>query len=171
MMVFVHQQINIFNVTLDYVMTFSLPKLVFDNELCGQIHHLLRPVAPLEDLPTIDLVKSQLADEHMLTAPHTLDHWPQQLYLPGKIWDRKNDDSWVKAGSKTLLQRATEEVEERLAKYQPLETEAYIDAEMRRIIIDGMTQSRPLPEVPPLPESSPNGASPKRQRRRNRRNR
>lgn len=156
---------------LDYVMTFSLPKLVFDNELCGQIHHLLRPVAPLEDLPTKELVMAQLADEHMLTAEHTLTHWPEQLYLPSKVWDRKNEDSWAKAGSKTLLQRATEEVEERLSKYQPINTPTEANAEMRRIITSGMTQKQPLPEIPPLPEPSTSRRNPKRKRRRNRRDR
>lgn len=151
---------------LDYVMTFSLPKLVFDNELCGQIQHLLRPVAPLDDLPTMDLVHEQMKDEHLLTAPHTLEHWPEQLYLTGKVYDRKNEDSWAKAGSKDLLQRATEEVEERLGKYTPIETSAEIDAEMRQLITSGMTHERPLPEVPPLPARTDTR---KRGRRQNRR--
>lgn len=151
---------------LDYVMTFSLPKLVFDNELCGQIQHLLRPVVPINDLPTMDLVREQMKDEHLLTAPHTLEHWPEQLYLTGKVYDRKNEDSWAKAGSKDLLQRATEEVEQRLSRYTPIETSTEIDAEMRRLIISGMTQERPLPEIPTPPERS---EKKKRGRRQNRR--
>jgi trimethylamine---corrinoid protein Co-methyltransferase len=43
---------------LDYVLTFSLEKLVFDNELCGQALHFLRPVEPAGDLPVGDLVRA-----------------------------------------------------------------------------------------------------------------
>ena len=152
---------------LDYVMTFSLPKLAFDNELCGQIHHLLREVTPIDDLPTRELVKAQMADEHMLTAEHTLTHWPEQLYMPGKIIDRKNEDSWAKAGSKDLLQRATEEVEERLSRYTPIDTPLAIDAEMQQLITSGITSGRALPGIPALPEKSTAAAG--RERRRNRR--
>ncbi len=37
---------------LDFVLTFSLPKLVFDNEVCGQALHFVREMKPLDDLPT-----------------------------------------------------------------------------------------------------------------------
>ena len=31
---------------LDFVLTFSLPKLVFDNEVCGQALHFVREIEP-----------------------------------------------------------------------------------------------------------------------------
>ena len=34
---------------LDFVLTFSLPKLVFDNEICGQSLHFVREIDILED--------------------------------------------------------------------------------------------------------------------------
>jgi len=34
---------------LDFVLTFSLPKLVFDNEVCGQALHFCRDIEPLPD--------------------------------------------------------------------------------------------------------------------------
>ncbi len=133
---------------LDYVMTFSLPKLVFDNEVCGQVKHFLKPIEPLDDLPAGDLVTVQMTMEHMLTAPHTLTHWPDQLYMPSPVWDRKSADNRVKAGSPTLLARATAEVEERLAAYRPLATDPAVDAALRRLITSGMITEAPLPHVP-----------------------
>jgi trimethylamine--corrinoid protein Co-methyltransferase len=150
---------------LDYVMVFSLPKLIFDNEICGQIHHFVRELVPVDDLPTIDLVRTQLAEEHMITAPHTLQHWQQQLYLPGPVYDRKNRESWEKAGSKPLWQRAVEEVEERLAAYQPLATDAHIGAEMRRLIEAGLLTGRPLPMVAPAPPARASQSEQRRHRR------
>jgi trimethylamine--corrinoid protein Co-methyltransferase len=143
---------------LDYVLTFCLPKLVFDNEICGQVQSFLAETRIVDDLPTIDLVRAQLAEEHMITAPHTLAHWPEHLYMPGPTWDRKSRDNWISGGSKNLWTRAVEEVETRLAAYQPVETDPAIDAEMRRLIVSDMKTGRPLPEVPsagtPVPTQS-----------------
>ena len=36
---------------LDFLLVFSLPKLVFDDEMCGQALHFVREVQPLDDLP------------------------------------------------------------------------------------------------------------------------
>jgi trimethylamine--corrinoid protein Co-methyltransferase len=134
---------------LDYVMVFSLPKLVFDNEVCGQALQFIRPAEPLDDLPTLDLVRAQLAEQHLLTASHTLTHWPQQLYLPGAVYDRTNRESWQRAGSKDLGSRAVAEVDERLAAYMPVETDPALDQELRRLVQSGIESGRPLPYVPP----------------------
>ncbi len=134
---------------LDYVLVFSLAKLVFDNEVCGQALRLTRPLAVVDDLPTVELARTQLAESHLITAQHTLAHWQEHLYLPGAVYDRKNREAWERDGSKSLWQRATAEVESRLAAYQPVETDPLLDAEMQRIIRSGMNAPRPLPQIPP----------------------
>ncbi len=157
---------------LDYVMTFSLAKLVFDNEVCGQALQFIRPAEPLDDLPTLDLVRAQLREQHMLTAQHTLDHWPQQLYLPGAVYDRTNRETWERTGSKDLWSRAVAEVDERLAAHTPVETDPAIDQELRRLIQDGMQRDRPLPDVPAPPTGAKvNKVDAREERRRERRTR
>jgi len=136
---------------LDFVLTFSLPKLVFDNEVCGQCLHFVRDVGVLEDLPTGSLVEDLRAQDHLITSPHTLKYWPKELYLTDPVIDRENRETWQKQGSRDLYQRACDEVEKRLAAYQPLQTDPSIDAEMRRLVLDGMEQQTALPELPPPP--------------------
>ena len=152
---------------LDFVLTFSLPKLVYDNEVCGQSLHFVREMAIVEDLPCQHLVADLMANDHLITSPHTLQHWPSQLYLTNPVIDRENRETWQKAGSKELVQRANEEVETRLANYTPFETDAAIDAEMRRMITEGLTAPAPLPELPPPPDAGDRTVS--RGRRPNRR--
>ena len=137
---------------LDYVLTFSLAKLVFDDEMCGQALAFVREVKPLADLPALDLARDLLARQHLLTVDHTLRYWPQELYLPGSVIDRDKRDNWKKAGESTLEKRTYDEVEKRLAAYNPPETDARIEAEMRRIIQAGLAEKGPLPIVPPPPE-------------------
>lgn len=132
---------------LDYVLTFSLEALVFDNELCGQALFLTRDLKPMDDLPTIHLVRELLAEKHFLTTAHTLKYWKSDMYYPSTVIDRTNRDTWKKTGSRTLPQRVRAEVDQRLAAYQPIETEAAIVEEMRRLIRDGLYEGD-LPEIP-----------------------
>lgn len=139
---------------LDYVLVFSLEKLIFDDEMCGQALHFVREFTPKDDLPTVDLVRHLLDEQHLLTAGHTLKYWPQELYLPSHVIDRLNRENWQKAGGPTLEQRAHAEVEKRLAAYAPIETDPAADAELRRIIQSGMAgeaSGTELPFAPPPP--------------------
>jgi trimethylamine--corrinoid protein Co-methyltransferase len=151
---------------LDYVLTFSLPKLVLDDDLCGQILHFIREIAPVDDLPTADLVREVMDEQHLITAEHTMAHWPEHLYMPSPVTDRENRENWAKAGSKDLQQRANEEVERRLAAYAPIDTDPAIVAEMERIVQSGMREAAPLPAVPPPPKATaPDDGERKRKRR------
>jgi trimethylamine---corrinoid protein Co-methyltransferase len=152
---------------LDYVLTFSLEKLVFDNELCGQALHFLRPVEPAGDLPVGDLVRQLLDEQHLITAEHTMARWPEELYLPNPVIDRDNRENWTKAGEPTLRDRTGAEVERRLAAYEPVVTDERLVEELRRIIRAGMDGDAPLPEVPAHEPPAP--AETGRRRRRTRR--
>jgi trimethylamine--corrinoid protein Co-methyltransferase len=152
---------------LDFVLTFSLPKLVLDNEFCGQALHFVRDACELDDLPTAGLVADLMREDHLITAPHTLKYWPRELFMTDPVLDRLNRDSWAEAGSRELNDRACEQVELRLANYQPFETDPAIDAEMRRLVTDGLESQEKLPELPPLAKPRPaKGASRRRNRRR-----
>jgi trimethylamine--corrinoid protein Co-methyltransferase len=157
---------------LDYVLTFSLPKLVFDNEVCGQALHFVRDFQVLDDLPTDELVDELLQDDDLITSSHTLKYWPQEFYLTGPVTDRENYENWEKAGSKKLYERACDEVDQRLAAYAPIETDAEIDTAMRELVIAGLKEQKSLPELPPPPEPAAAGArTGRRSRTARRRNR
>ena len=157
---------------LDFVLTFSLPKLVFDNEVCGQCLHFVRELEVLDDLPTDQLVADLMAEDHLITSPHTLEQWPKELYLTDPVIDRANRETWEETGSKTLWDRACGQVEERLANYTPIETDPAIDTAMRELILDGLEEQDTLPELPPPPDArakrEPGGRRRRRRRSRSR---
>ena len=137
---------------LDFLLVFSLPKLVFDDEMCGQALRFVREVEPHDDLPVDELIDQLMADQHLIMASHTTAHWPTELYLPSAIVDRDNREAWMRQGSKDAYQRACEEVDRRLAAYRQLETDPAIDAELRRIIRSGLVDQEDLPVIPVAPE-------------------
>ena len=155
---------------LDFLLVFSLPKLVFDDEMCGQALRFVREVKVVDDLPVDKLIEHLLAEQHLIVAGHTSAHWPSELYLPGAVIDRDNREAWIRKGSKDTYQRACEEVDRRLAAYRQLETDALIDAELRRIIKAGFISQTELPAIPVAPEpvvaSAANSAGRRHSRRR-----
>jgi len=154
---------------LDFVLTFSLPKLVFDNEVCGQALHFCREIRPLDDLPSGHLVDHLMNDGHLITAAQTLEHWPRELYLTDPVIDRSTRDTAEKTKGPDLVARAVEQVETRLANYQPIETDPAIDEAMREIIMAGFESQEKLPELPPLAEAAPVATRGRRKGRRRRR--
>jgi trimethylamine--corrinoid protein Co-methyltransferase len=139
---------------LDYVLVFSLAKLVFDDEMCGQALRFVREVRKVDDIPVTELVNELLAENHLITAEHTLTYWPTELYLPGAVVDRENRDNWAKRGSTDTNQRAVAEVERRLAAYQPVETDPAVVNELQAIIRRGLKQQTELPALPPSPATA-----------------
>jgi trimethylamine--corrinoid protein Co-methyltransferase len=151
---------------LDFLLVFSLPKLVFDDEMCAQALRFVREVKVADDLPVNELVDQLMADQHLIMAPHTMAHWPDELYLPSAIVDRDNREAWTRAGAKDTYQRACEEVDRRLAEYVPLETDLLIEEELGTIIRSGLVSQTELPSLPPPPDPSLR-AEPAAGRRRN----
>jgi trimethylamine---corrinoid protein Co-methyltransferase len=139
---------------LDFLLVFSLPKLVLDDELCGQALRFVRAVRPADDLPTRDLVDQVIAEQHLIMAAHTTEHWPSELYLPSRLWDRDNRENWAKAGGNDAYARAVAEVDRRLAMYQGVATDPGINLELQRIIRTGLVSQEELPAIPPPPDAS-----------------
>jgi len=156
---------------LDFVLTFSLPKLVHDNEVCGQALHFVREIKVLDDLPTQSLVDQLMAEDHLITSKHTLEHWPKELYLTDPVIDRLNRESWEEGGEMQLWDRACAEVETRLVNYAPIETDAAVDTAMRDLVLDGLVDQKTLPELPPLPDKPAPAEGGGRRTRRGRRRR
>ena len=137
---------------LDFLLVFNLPKLVFDDEMCGQALRFVREIHPVDDLPVGPLIDQLMADQHLIMADHTMAHWPDELYLPSSIVDRDNRENWTKLGAKDTSQRAAEEVDRRLAAYRAPETDVRVIEELQRIIRAGMLEQTDLPELPAAPE-------------------
>lgn len=142
---------------LDYVMVYSLEKLVLDNELCGQALRFVRAIEPKNDLPMMDMVRELLTEKHLLTSEHTLKHWPDEMHLPDPVFDRLNRDAWRKAGSLTMQDRLRAEVQRGLAVYSKPPIDAQVVAEMCNMVKAGMENPRTLPAIPEFAAAAESG--------------
>ncbi len=145
---------------LDFLLVFSLAKLVFDDEMCGQALRFVREIRVLDDLPVRALVDKLMVDQHLIMADHTTAHWPTELHLPSPVVMRDNREGWLRAGGKDAYQRACDEVDRRLAAYRPVETDPRALQEMERIIRSGLEDQAELPVLPPGPDPGAAASSP-----------
>ena len=131
---------------LDFLLVFNLPKLVFDDEMCGQALRFVREVRVADDLPVDALIDQLMADQHLIMADaHDGALADASCTCPSSIVDRDNRENWLKAGGKDTYQRAIDEVDRRLAAYRPVETDPAIDAELQRIIRPGLSRRPSCP--------------------------
>ena len=110
-----------------------------------------------------------MQEDHLITAPHTLAHWPQELYLKDPVIDRDNRETWQEKGSRELYDRACEQVERRLAAYEPIETDPAADEAMRALVTEGLDEQTELPDIPAVPEKTAEVSGGRRRGRRRRR--
>ena len=113
----------------------SLEKLVFDAELCAMTRRLVAGLEPREDFPADALFDELLREKTLLTADHTLKYFRQEHYIPGPVIDRTQLQGRL-GGAPDLMQRARDEVEGHLARYEPPDV---LSPEQRRDLEGVMT--------------------------------
>lgn len=96
---------------LDFCNTFSLEKLVIDNEICGMAHRLLKGIEFTEETLAAGLISEIGSSGDYLSTRHTLKWFKKEPYLPSNVIDRQNFEKWHESGGKSSFDRAWEIVE------------------------------------------------------------
>jgi len=91
---------------IDFESSFSIEKLIVDNEICRMTDRLKRGISRSEndDFPSIFL--ELISENHVLTAEHTQTHLRSEHLMPGVVINRKNRDKWDSDGQPTLINTA-----------------------------------------------------------------
>lgn len=113
----------------------SLEKLVFDAQLCDISRRLAAGLEPREDFPADALFDELLREKTLLTADHTLKYFRQEHCIPGPLIDRTQIQGHL-GSAPDLMQRARDEVERHLARYEPPDV---LSPEQRRDLEGVMT--------------------------------
>lgn len=102
---------------LDSGLTGSLAQLVICDETLGWLKHLVQPVEVNEETLPLGLIDEIGPEGHYIEADHTFEHFRERWYP--SLFERDNYAGWVKAGAKTLGERAAERVQQILDTHQP----------------------------------------------------
>ncbi len=97
---------------LDFCNTFSLEKLVIDNEICGMAQRLLKGIEFSEETLAADLISEMGSFGDYLSTKHTLKWFRKEPYHPSAVIDRQNFEKWHDKGGKSSFEHAREIVAE-----------------------------------------------------------
>ncbi|OGS44412.1 MAG: hypothetical protein A3K76_03325 [Euryarchaeota archaeon RBG_13_57_23] len=89
--------------------TIWLEQLVIDSEISQIIGRMAQGIEVSDETLAVDVVNKVGVGKDYLSQRHTMDHFKTEHFIP-VITDRSSWDTWVAKGSKSLIQRAGDEV-------------------------------------------------------------
>jgi trimethylamine--corrinoid protein Co-methyltransferase len=117
--------------------------MVLDNELAGMVQRVGRGIDVNDETLAVDLIADLDWSEAYIDKMHTAEHFRSELHL-SDLFDHTVREAWVGAGSKTVLDRCAEKVEEILANHEPNKLSRKLEDDMQRFIDE--VAARPIEE-------------------------
>ena len=108
----------------------SFEKFLVDEEACGMIRAMFKPLDISDDRIDLDMIKEVGIGGQYLTHPKTFQLCRSEFYMPG-LMSRKNPDAWTRDGKQHIHTVATDKLAQRLADYQQPE----LDPEIEKALI------------------------------------
>ena len=95
----------------------SFEKFIIDEEMCGVVRRLIKPMDVSDDAIDAEMIKTVGIGGQYLTQPKTFKLCRTEFYMTDFL-NRQNYAGWKAAGSKRIDQVATESLSHRLAAYE-----------------------------------------------------
>jgi trimethylamine--corrinoid protein Co-methyltransferase len=111
----------------------SFEKFLVDEETCGMIRSMIKPLALTDESIDLDMIKGVGIGGQYLTHPKTFQLCRTEFYMPG-LMSRQNTDAWTKDGKKRIDQVAEDKVSQRLAAYEKPEIDPEIEKKLTEYV-------------------------------------
>lgn len=118
---------------LDSEKTQSFEKLVIDNEICGMALRLIRNIRVDNDTLALREIEKAVNGENYLLMEHTRRWFKRERYIPSELVVRESFEQWKDGGSKGIIERAREFIEETLKKHEPEPLPKGIEKDLDRV--------------------------------------
>ncbi|MCG8566832.1 MAG: trimethylamine methyltransferase family protein [Desulfobacterales bacterium] len=110
-------------------MAMSFEKFIVDEELCGLVRHMFRPVDLSDRGIDVETICQVGIGGQYLTHPKTYQLCRTEFHMPG-LMSRQSTDAWGESGRKRIDQIAQDRVAQRLAAYEKPD----IDPEIEKLL-------------------------------------
>ena len=111
----------------------SFQKFIADEEICGMLRHMLKPIEVTEERLDLDTIRSVGIGNEYLTHPDTLAHCRTEFYQTN-VMSRDDYTTWQGKGGKNLPDHLLEIYEKRLQAYEKPDIAPGIEKELERYI-------------------------------------
>ncbi|MCP4721290.1 MAG: trimethylamine methyltransferase [Desulfobacteraceae bacterium] len=107
----------------------SFEKFIIDEEVCGMVRSMIKPLALTDESIDLDVIKEVGIGGQYLTHPKTFKLCRTEFFMP-TLMSRKNPDAWIKGGKKRIDEIAVDKVAQRLAAYEKPEIDPKIEKQL-----------------------------------------
>jgi trimethylamine--corrinoid protein Co-methyltransferase len=117
--------------SMESELSISPEQMVIDNEIAGVIRRIKKGINVDDDTLAIDIIKKVGFKGNYLPTRHTMTNFRKEIRF-SKLSNRYNRESWVAHGSKSLEERARDEVRNILNA----ERKEYLTSEQKRKLLE-----------------------------------
>jgi len=103
--------------TYGSMLAMSFEKFIADEDLCGAMKKLMKPVELTENAFALDLIKELGTEGNYLLQDHTLDRCRNEFFTPD-LGIRTLHTNWLEMAPRDITARAGQLLENRLAQYE-----------------------------------------------------
>ena len=103
--------------TFGSMIAMSFEKFIADEDLCGAVKELMKPLELTEDALALDLIKEMGTSADYLMHDHTLDRCRTEFFVP-ELGIRTLHDNWLAMEPREITARAGVLLDQRLAEYK-----------------------------------------------------
>ncbi|NOX32503.1 MAG: trimethylamine methyltransferase [Deltaproteobacteria bacterium] len=111
----------------------SFEKFLIDEEACGMVLNMFKPLALTDESIDIDMIKEVGIGGQYLTHPKTFRLCRTEFFMPS-LMSRKNPDAWTRDGKKRIDQAAQDKVAQRLAAYEKPDIDPEIEKQLTQYV-------------------------------------
>ena len=118
---------------LNSYLTMSYEKFLIDEEICGMVKKILRPIEVSDEALSLDIIKEVGIGGEFLSHPKTLELCRTEYYNPLLMF-RDNYESWLTRGKKRLDVIAHDRLNERLESYKKPDIGKSLEKDLKNYI-------------------------------------
>lgn len=119
--------------TYGSMLAMSFEKFIADEELCGAVKKVIKPVSFTKDDFALDLIHKLAVSGSYLTEDHTLQRCRSEFFLP-KLNIRTEYDKWRQMENREMVARASLCIKDRIEAYQKPEIDTSTTIALKQYI-------------------------------------
>jgi trimethylamine--corrinoid protein Co-methyltransferase len=123
---------------LDSGMTNSIEQVIICDEIISYTKHFRKEVLVNDETLALDVIRKIGPDGDFLSTAHTLKHFRED-WRP-QLFERRNYDGWLKAGGKSMRQRAREKAQNLLENHKPEQLPAEVVEKLNQIVAQAVSK-------------------------------
>jgi trimethylamine--corrinoid protein Co-methyltransferase len=115
--------------TYGSMIAMSYEKFIADEDLCGALKKLMKPVEFTEDAYAMDLIKELGTSGNYLIQMHTVNRCRDEFFRPD-LSHQKVHNEWIEMEPRDITQRAGKLLKKRLAEYEKPEIDPQLEKDL-----------------------------------------